>query len=136
RSERWHRPPLVPFGPQLVQVAGRVVDAELLAQRRQSVHRILLARQYHPAVAGGLNPQLVTRLDARSLCCRVRARCLVLGCDSGETPPPLPYSGSHGVSIVTTTTMGTLYAGTSGFSYPSWRGTFYPDKLPASRMLN
>ena len=32
--------------------------------------------------------------------------------------------------------MGTLYAGTSGFSYQGWRGSFYPDKLPASRMLN
>lgn len=25
--------------------------------------------------------------------------------------------------------------GTSGFSYPAWRGVFYPDKLPASGML-
>ena len=29
----------------------------------------------------------------------------------------------------------TLYAGTSGFSYPNWRGGFYPQSLPASRML-
>ena len=28
-----------------------------------------------------------------------------------------------------------LYAGTSGFSYPGWRGAFYPEKLPGSRML-
>ncbi len=28
-----------------------------------------------------------------------------------------------------------LYAGTSGFSYPAWKGTFYPDRLPAARML-
>jgi uncharacterized protein YecE (DUF72 family) len=26
-------------------------------------------------------------------------------------------------------------AGTSGFSYAAWKGRFYPDKLPASRML-
>jgi uncharacterized protein YecE (DUF72 family) len=26
-------------------------------------------------------------------------------------------------------------AGTSGFSYKEWQGTFYPDKFPASRML-
>jgi uncharacterized protein YecE (DUF72 family) len=25
--------------------------------------------------------------------------------------------------------------GTSGFSYPAWRGVFYPDKVPASGML-
>jgi uncharacterized protein YecE (DUF72 family) len=31
--------------------------------------------------------------------------------------------------------VGTLYAGTSGFSYPAWKGVFYPDRLPASRML-
>jgi uncharacterized protein YecE (DUF72 family) len=28
-----------------------------------------------------------------------------------------------------------LYAGTSGFSYPEWRGNFYPDDLPAEQML-
>src|SRR5687767_1027793 len=26
-------------------------------------------------------------------------------------------------------------AGTSGFSYKEWQGTFYPEKFPASRML-
>jgi uncharacterized protein YecE (DUF72 family) len=31
--------------------------------------------------------------------------------------------------------MGTLYAGTSGFSYQNWRGGFYPDRLPMVRML-
>ena len=30
---------------------------------------------------------------------------------------------------------GTLYAGTSGFSYASWKGIFYPAGLPGSRML-
>ncbi len=28
-----------------------------------------------------------------------------------------------------------ILAGTSGYSYPAWRGTFYPADLPASRML-
>jgi len=28
-----------------------------------------------------------------------------------------------------------LIAGTSGFSYTEWRGTFYPEKLPPARML-
>ncbi|MBV9107472.1 MAG: DUF72 domain-containing protein [Verrucomicrobia bacterium] len=27
------------------------------------------------------------------------------------------------------------WVGTSGFQYPEWRGTFYPEKLPAARML-
>jgi len=31
--------------------------------------------------------------------------------------------------------MGTLWIGTSGFSYPEWRGSFYPEKTPAGRML-
>ena len=30
----------------------------------------------------------------------------------------------------------TIYAGTSGFSYPDWRGVFYPEKLAAGRMLD
>jgi uncharacterized protein YecE (DUF72 family) len=28
-----------------------------------------------------------------------------------------------------------LYVGTSGWSYPEWRGTFYPERLPQSRLL-
>jgi uncharacterized protein YecE (DUF72 family) len=28
-----------------------------------------------------------------------------------------------------------IYAGTSGFSYPGWKGMFYPATLPGSRML-
>jgi uncharacterized protein YecE (DUF72 family) len=27
------------------------------------------------------------------------------------------------------------FIGTSGFSYPAWRGSFYPDKMPPARML-
>ncbi|MBV8378214.1 MAG: DUF72 domain-containing protein [Verrucomicrobia bacterium] len=27
------------------------------------------------------------------------------------------------------------WVGTSGFQYPEWRGTFYPEKLPAAKML-
>ncbi len=27
------------------------------------------------------------------------------------------------------------YVGTSGYSYPAWKGTFYPAKFPANRML-
>src|ERR1051325_7111750 len=28
-----------------------------------------------------------------------------------------------------------LYVGTSGYSYPKWKGKFYPKDLPAKRML-
>ncbi|MDQ6692325.1 MAG: DUF72 domain-containing protein [Candidatus Dormibacteraeota bacterium] len=31
--------------------------------------------------------------------------------------------------------IGSLYVGTSGFSYPEWRGDFYPEKTPSSRFL-
>lgn len=31
---------------------------------------------------------------------------------------------------------GTLYSGTSGFSYSSWKGAFYPTNLAGSRMLS
>lgn len=30
----------------------------------------------------------------------------------------------------------TLYAGTSGYSYKEWKGSFYPEKLPAKDMLS
>jgi uncharacterized protein YecE (DUF72 family) len=29
-----------------------------------------------------------------------------------------------------------LYVGTSGYSYPKWRGSFYPPKLPTAQMLD
>ncbi|HSW32175.1 MAG TPA: DUF72 domain-containing protein, partial [Steroidobacteraceae bacterium] len=29
-----------------------------------------------------------------------------------------------------------VLAGTSGWSYPAWKGRFYPSDLPASRMLS
>lgn len=28
-----------------------------------------------------------------------------------------------------------ILVGTSGYNYPEWRGTFYPDKFPANKML-
>jgi uncharacterized protein YecE (DUF72 family) len=28
-----------------------------------------------------------------------------------------------------------VWIGTSGYNYPEWRGSFYPDKLPAAKML-
>ena len=28
-----------------------------------------------------------------------------------------------------------IWIGTSGYSYPQWRGSFYPDKFPTSKML-
>src|SRR5512145_2109708 len=28
-----------------------------------------------------------------------------------------------------------IWIGTSGYNYPEWKGSFYPEKLPASRML-
>jgi uncharacterized protein YecE (DUF72 family) len=32
--------------------------------------------------------------------------------------------------------MPTLYSGTSGFAYPSWKPDFYPEKLPAKKFLS
>src|SRR5687768_3278602 len=29
-----------------------------------------------------------------------------------------------------------LFVGTSGYSYKEWKGTFYPEKLPAKEMLS
>lgn len=30
---------------------------------------------------------------------------------------------------------GQIYAGTSGYSYPEWKGSFYPEKLPQKGFL-
>ena len=32
--------------------------------------------------------------------------------------------------------MPTLFSGTSGFAYPSWKPEFYPEKLPAKKFLS
>lgn len=32
--------------------------------------------------------------------------------------------------------MAELYVGTSGYSYPEWKGSFYPPRLPAEQLLN
>jgi uncharacterized protein YecE (DUF72 family) len=29
----------------------------------------------------------------------------------------------------------TIWVGTSGYNYPEWKGSFYPEKLPAAKML-
>ncbi len=29
-----------------------------------------------------------------------------------------------------------LYVGTSGYSYKEWKGSFYPEKIPAKEMLH
>src|SRR5688572_15982251 len=28
-----------------------------------------------------------------------------------------------------------LWVGTSGYNYPEWRGSFYPEKMPTAKML-
>ena len=28
-----------------------------------------------------------------------------------------------------------IWVGTSGYNYPEWKGSFYPEKLPAVQML-
>jgi uncharacterized protein YecE (DUF72 family) len=46
----------------------------------------------------------------------------------GNTPPA---ARAHPVG-----TPMKLYVGTSGYSYPKWKGAFYPKKLPAKQMLS
>ena len=29
-----------------------------------------------------------------------------------------------------------IWVGTSGYNYPEWKGSFYPEKLPATKMLS
>lgn len=45
------------------------------------------------------------------------------------------FSGITSVVTATDASIGTLYVGTSGFSYPSWRGGFYPEKARPADFL-
>jgi uncharacterized protein YecE (DUF72 family) len=51
-----------------------------------------------------------------------------MGCDARAV-------GCHDLDA-STTLMPTLYSGTSGFAYPSWKPEFYPEKLPAKKFLS
>src|SRR5207244_9746911 len=46
----------------------------------------------------------------------------------GDLPPPR-------AAALMAARAARVLAGTSGFSYPAWRGSFYPDELPAREML-
>lgn len=43
--------------------------------------------------------------------------------------------GSHFVAFPVMFRCMKLWLGTSGFQYPEWKGKFYPEKMPASKML-
>src|SRR5580704_14635759 len=45
-------------------------------------------------------------------------------------------AGVCGVIVDYLNEMRQLYAGTSGFAYPSWKPDFYPDKLPSKKFLS
>src|SRR5260370_27153745 len=62
-----------------------------------------------------------------------RCRCRMPRCPGGARTPirrgPRRYAPRRAA------TMMKLYAGTSGFSYKGWTGSFYPEGLPAGGML-
>ena len=81
---------------------------------------------------------------------QVRAFCPVPACASGDGDVRVVSSsgsptrsaailailqtGASHDAIPTTKSMHVM-TGTSGFSYPAWRGSFYPEKLPEAKML-
>src|SRR5262249_28747179 len=46
-----------------------------------------------------------------------------------------PAVGALADGLLAIKTMGSVHVGTSGWHYAHWRGPFYPEKLPASKML-
>jgi hypothetical protein len=50
-------------------------------------------------------------------------------------PSPLHSAFSIRHSALSTMHCMTYLIGTSGYNYPEWRGTFYPEKFPTNRML-
>jgi uncharacterized protein YecE (DUF72 family) len=55
--------------------------------------------------------------------------------ETRSTPKSIAQCGSFLQNLDDGSTMN-LYVGTSGYSYPQWKGTFYPQKLPAKQMLH
>src|SRR5207249_4234825 len=56
----------------------------------------------------------------------------------GDLPPPRPASMTsteQRTRRAAPTRISHVLVGTSGFSYPAWRGTFYPEDLSAREML-
>src|SRR5207249_10205426 len=56
----------------------------------------------------------------------------------GALPPPRPASMTsteQRTRRAAPTRISHVLVGTSGFSYPAWRGTFYPEDLSAREML-
>jgi uncharacterized protein YecE (DUF72 family) len=47
----------------------------------------------------------------------------------------LLFKDSGGRLFSTVSSQMTCWIGTSGFQYPEWRGTFYPEKFPTAKML-
>src|SRR5262249_52539048 len=46
-----------------------------------------------------------------------------------------PTTSPHAPALHSSTHMN-LYVGTSGYSYKEWKGSFYPEDLPAKKMLH
>src|SRR6185312_4264070 len=55
-------------------------------------------------------------------------------CPTDGRPSTRPASIS-GPNLLTGERRMSLYIGTSGYSYKPWKGTFYPEDLPARQML-
>src|SRR5204862_1482309 len=72
------------------------------------------------------------RLPLQS-CAAVRGARQAAARDPASRSIPSPHPersrlapGGHGMAI---------WVGTSGYNYPEWRGSFYPEKLAAAKML-
>ena len=73
----------------------------------------------------------------RRLSLQSRAPVRIAGQGATRDPAPraVPASGEQRRAAERTATPMRLWVGTSGYNYPEWKGSFYPLKMPAAKML-
>jgi uncharacterized protein YecE (DUF72 family) len=60
---------------------------------------------------------------------------LLKSLDCGSTLPRVPKASSTPVPVAAPKSLARLYAGTSGWAYPTWKPEFYPAGTPAKKFL-
>jgi uncharacterized protein YecE (DUF72 family) len=56
-------------------------------------------------------------------------------CDCGSALPRVPKASPTPVPVAAPKSLARLYAGTSGWAYPTWKPEFYPARTPAKKFL-
>ena len=106
----------------LEEVGSTSPQTRLIDHQHEADGQHLAARAHHLA---DVRPQFAKALGRALFGSLLRNHCCLnycMGCAARPT----------GCQIL----MPTLYSGTSGFAYPSWKPEFYPEKLPSKKFLS